>query len=178
MGITPVFCELPWKRALRNVQTGEADAVFSLFKTEERENIFIFSETSLNTVKMSLFTNRSSTLAVKSIEDLKGLKIGVYRGSSYGKVFDNFRSCIKDPANSNKQIIEKQVRNRTDIFIMDENVADYWIKKLNYTEIIKPLDFTLITQDTYIAFSKSSDIDTNKFSSIIEEEKRKIRRSK
>ncbi len=61
---------------------------------------------------------------------------------------------------------------------MDENVADYWIKKLNYTEIIKPLDFTLITQDTYIAFSKSSDIDTDKFSSIMEEEKRKIRRSK
>ncbi len=44
MGISPVFYELPWKRALRNVQTGDADAVFSLFKTDERENIFIFQK--------------------------------------------------------------------------------------------------------------------------------------
>ena len=34
LDVTPVFRQLPWKRALEYVKEGSADAVFSLFKND------------------------------------------------------------------------------------------------------------------------------------------------
>ena len=54
-------------------------------------------------------------------------------------------------------------------FIMDEAVADYWIRTLVYSDLIKPLFFLVYSQETFIAFNKSVDIDIHKFSNLIAE---------
>ena len=172
MGIEPVFRELPWKRALRNAETGDADAVFSLFKTDEREKLYNYTDNNLNTVKMVLFTNSDRELKIESMQDLKGFNIGVYRGSSYGYVFDTSFIFTRDVANSNENIIKKQLNRRTDAFVMDENVAEFWLEKLNCTDLIKPVNFTIFESKTYIAFSKLSDNNIKLFSSLLAEEKR------
>ena len=174
MGIIPVFKELPWKRALDYAKSGKADAVFSLFRTGEREKIYMFPEQSLNTVKMALYKGRKNNLQITKLDDLNGLNVGVYRGSSYGPLFDRAEGFNKDAANTNRQLLYKQVKEKTDCFIMDEAVADYWISTLGYSDLIKPLDFIVYSQETFIAFNKSADIDINKFSNLIAEEKKSI----
>jgi len=41
-GIRPEFKAFPWKRALANVKKGEADGIFTVFRTKEREKFLPF----------------------------------------------------------------------------------------------------------------------------------------
>ena len=98
LDMTPVFIQLPWKRALEYAKDGSADGVFSLFKNDERVQYYNFPEENINTVKMVLITNRENDIEIKSLEDLKGKVVGVYLGSSYGEQFDSAIWINKSPA--------------------------------------------------------------------------------
>ena len=155
LGVTPVFTQLPWKRALKYAKEGRVDAVFSLFKNEERVKYFNFPQENLNTVKMVLLTNRESDVEVTCLEDMRGKKVGIYLGSSYGETFDAADQIIKDPASTNELLLRKQARGRTDLIIIDERVARYWSKKIGMENRFKILSFTVTEERTYVAFSKA-----------------------
>lgn len=153
--VTPVFTQLPWKRALKYAKEGRVDAVFALFKNEERVKYFNFPQENLNTVKMVLLTNRESDVEVTCLEDMRGEKVGIYLGSSYGEKFDAADQIIKDPASTNELLLRKQARGRTDFIIIDERVARYWSKKIGMENRFKILSFTVTEERTYVAFSKA-----------------------
>ncbi len=135
LNVTPKFNKLPWKRALEMVKQGRADAIFSLFKNEERVNYYNYPEQSINSVKMVIVTTKKRNIRITKIEDLKGLKVGVYRGSSYGNEFDTSNWIIKDIAKDNETLLNKQLVGRTDAFVMDERVVKYLSKKLDIDDI-------------------------------------------
>jgi polar amino acid transport system substrate-binding protein len=156
LNITPIFKQLPWKRALHNTQNGENEAIFSLFINEDRKKYFDYPSESINDVKMVLATNKDNPVVIKSITDLEGYRIGVYHGSSYGLEFDNADYFLKEPASTNESLVLKQSMGRTDFIVIDERVAKYWTKKLNLDNKLRILDFVVIDNPTYIAFSKKA----------------------
>lgn len=66
LNITPVFLKLPWKRALAYVKHGNGDAIFSLFKNEERLKYYNYPDENLNNVKMVLIMNKESEIKTLS----------------------------------------------------------------------------------------------------------------
>ncbi len=160
--ITPVFTQLPWKRALKYAKEGQADAIFSLFKNDERVQYYNFPEENINTVKMVLITNRENDIEIKSMEDLKGKVVGVYLGSSYGEKFDSAEWINKTPAATNESLLRKQVVGRTDVVVIDERMAKYWCKKIDAENKFKTLSFTVTENPTYVAFSKASEKESGK----------------
>jgi len=64
LNVTPVFLKLPWKRALAHVKHGNGDAIFSLFKNEERLKYYNYPDENLNNVKMVLKTNKKSKIKI------------------------------------------------------------------------------------------------------------------
>ena len=152
--ITPVFRQLPWKRALEYVKHGDSDAIFSLFKNDERLKYYNYPDENINTVKMVIITTKKSDINVTTLEDLRGKIVGVYLGSSYGKKFDTSDWIIKEAVTSNEELLKKQAVGRTDVIVMDERVAKYWCKKLDMEDKFKTLAYVITTNPTYVAFSK------------------------
>lgn len=174
LDITPVFTQLPWKRALKYAREGRVDAIFSLFKNNERVQYYNFPEENINTVKMVLITNRENDIEIESMEDLKGVVVGVYLGSSYGEKFDTAEWISKSSAATNESLLRKQVANRTDVVVIDERVAKYWCKKIGAENKFKTLSFTVIEKPTYVAFSKVKENGKNisqKFSEVLKKMK-------
>ena len=155
LDITPVFRQLPWKRALLYAKEGKADAVFSLFINDERIRYYSFPEENINTVRMVLITDRESTIEINKLEDLKGKKTGVYLGSSYGDKFDRADWIIKEPAHTNDSLLRKQDAGRTDVAVIDERVAEYWCRKIGMEDRFRILRFIVTENPTYVAFSKA-----------------------
>ncbi len=160
--ITPKFRQLPWQRALGYVKHGRTDAIFSLFKNNERLKYLNYPDEHINSVKMILIAKRESDIDVIKMEDLKGKTIGVYRGSSYGKEFDNCDWIIKDLGNTNEALLKKLAVGRTHFVVMDERVAKYWYEKLDMKNKFKIQDYVIFTSPTYVAFSKIKEKQSNK----------------
>ena len=154
LGVTPVFNQLPWKRALDYAKEGKTDAVFSLFKNDERNRYYNFPQENINTVRMVLITNRESSIEITSLEDLRGRKVGVYLGSSYGDQFDTADWIIKETATTNKSLLRKQDSGRTDVSVIDERVATYWCRKIGMEERFRIHSYIVTENPTYVAFSK------------------------
>jgi polar amino acid transport system substrate-binding protein len=155
IGIVPEFKEYPWKRALKYVEVGKVDAIFSLFKTPERTKFLYYPTTSVNTEKTSLFTLKENNYKVNKLSDLKEKIIGVVAEYSYGREFDTCEWIKKDIAFSVELQLEKQSAGRTDFSVVNELVGIHIIKKLKLGNKIKKLDYTVGETPLYVAFSKA-----------------------
>lgn len=78
----------PWKRVLRMVETGEADGAFSLFRTPERSESFIFSRNPVHESVMGVFVSAGSQLGYDSLDDLYGRTVFVPAGFAVSQRFD------------------------------------------------------------------------------------------
>ncbi|MDO6528040.1 transporter substrate-binding domain-containing protein [Motilimonas sp. 1_MG-2023] len=73
LGIQAEIRVLPWSRAIRYIEQGQADAIFTAFKTPEREKFADYSHEILLWQTISLFVRSDSTLEFNGdLETLRG----------------------------------------------------------------------------------------------------------
>ncbi len=146
----------PWTRAMKMVRYGEIDAMFSMFRTPEREKFLYFTTEHLGSEKVILVTNKESTRQAGNLEDLAGWKIGVQRGNSYGKEFDEYKNIERREVGSFKQLIDMAASgNRFDAAVVNELVFAYQVKELGIADQFKKLDFVVTNQPLYMGFSRA-----------------------
>ena len=80
---------LPWKRALRFGEDG-LGGVAGIYKNKERLTIYDYSDP-LYEEKMVLYVKKGHAFAFSDIEDLRGKKVGLNFGWSYGDAIDSAR---------------------------------------------------------------------------------------
>jgi polar amino acid transport system substrate-binding protein len=119
---------LPWNRAIITAQNSD-QLIFGLSHTEERAKYFEFSEPAFyNTIW--LVTRRDNPFPFKTLQDLKGKRIGILRGSFYGGEFDEQRNKIfqvEDDIDSTLGRLQKLHNRRMDAFLIAsplENAKD------------------------------------------------------
>ncbi|MCW7537883.1 transporter substrate-binding domain-containing protein [Aquabacterium sp. A7-Y] len=76
----------PWNRIMAAVEQGQAGAV-GVYSNAERRRRYDFSEP-LYTEKIFAWAPAHRAATLRSLADLKGLRVGVLRGWSYGDAFD------------------------------------------------------------------------------------------
>ncbi len=153
--IVPEFKEYPWKRALRYVKEGRADAIFSLFKTPDREKFLYYPALSINTEKNILFTLKENDYSVNRLSDLKDKTVGMVAGNSYGAEFDACEWIKKDIVSDVELLLKKQARGRTDFSVINELVGMHIVRKLGLDSKIRKLNYVVGEGPLYVAFSKA-----------------------
>lgn len=162
--IEPVFKFRPWARAMAEVKRGESDAIYSLFKTKEREAFLDYPKIPLNYEKTILVVNGDSTKTAKVIEDIKGWRIGVAVKNTYGKTFDEYKGIERIESNdSDRLVLQLNAKNRMDAIIINELVFDTLVNNYVASGKIKTPDFRKLEYvpnkaPLYIGFSKNSGI--------------------
>jgi polar amino acid transport system substrate-binding protein len=154
---------LPWARALKYMEDGDADGVFTAYKTPEREVFLDYSKEVLIPQIISLFVKKDASIVFDGdFSKLNKYKFGVARKISYGGKFD---AAVKNKIITNleevseaEQNFQKLVLSRVDIVISNKYGGINIINKLKKSKEIKELLPEVQNIPCYIAFSKKNNL--------------------
>ncbi|MDA3788269.1 MAG: transporter substrate-binding domain-containing protein [Desulfobacula sp.] len=147
---------MPWARVLAEVKTGEYDAMYPAYYSEERSRTYALSNPIAQGL-LVLYKRSCDTILYKTLMDLKPYKIGVVRGYVNTPEFDSAVYLNKKIVNNDKQNLLKLLTGRIDLAVIDKYTAKRIIKidipqaagKLNFLD--PPLD----NKPLYVGFSKA-----------------------
>jgi polar amino acid transport system substrate-binding protein len=175
----PVSIKLyPFPRAHKMVRNGDADGIFTVAKTAERETFAHFPHEVLIWQTMALFVKADSPLGFDGdFTKLRDYRIGVIYKYRYGNVFDdvvdNGTLANIKPANSAESNVKMLVAGRLDYWVSNRELAAFVLNKLRLTEAVRELKPAVQTLPTYLMFSKKRN--TAALSRRFGEELRKMR---
>lgn len=164
MGCSAKFVEMPWARALLELEAGRLDILPGALQNEQRDRFALFS-TIVNTSPNVLFVAKPSLekFKLKRLDDIMGsnFKLGVQINVSYGPRFDEL---IKNPAfathltpvytrRSGWKMLEL---GRIDGLIADETTGLIELQQLALREFITKSDVTVSNDSAMVAFSKKT----------------------
>jgi polar amino acid transport system substrate-binding protein len=144
----------PWKRALAELEEGRA-GVAGLYKTSERLRKFDYSG-QIFVERLMVYFHTENPIAFSRIGDLKGWRIGVIRGWSYGDDFDRLRqsgTLTVEEVAADDQNFQKLATKRLDaVLIVSEAGTALAPGYANLRAAPEPL----AVNPTYLAFAQSS----------------------
>lgn len=147
----------PWARALEMVKVGEADAIFTAYKTPERETFSYYSNNVSIPQVISFYVVPDSPVTFDGdLAKLKGRKIGVVSTISYGKIFDDMCDQLNIDRTDNLELNFKKLEiGRLDMLVSNIYVGDWTIKQMGMSGRFKRLPQQVQSVDSYIGFSKA-----------------------
>lgn len=155
----------PWKRVIREVSEGHADAAFNTGLNAERQRWGIYPVTELVDETYVLFARTRLSLD-PSLDGVAGLRLGSQLGYFYGDAFQphlqdhTFRSV--DTVSTISHNLRKLVAGRIDLFIGDLVPTMYYVQTLGLSDQVHAVttpgsDDPLVVSvsPTYVTFSRS-----------------------
>ena len=154
-GITPEFKAFPWKRAIMTIKKGNADGIFTLFRTQEREEFLYYPSVPINTVKTVIWTRKGSEIKIREFKDLKGYSLGVIAGYKYGTQFDSLKELKKTSCNTKEQMIKMLDKRRFDLAIDSEACFKFMCKQIGLEQKGFEIVYVITENPVYFALSKT-----------------------
>lgn len=156
------FLITPFDTALHLIETKAADLLPNIAKNNERLNYMSFSQSYRNEETFN-FYQRKDIKPIHSLNDLKGLRVGVLSGYSYYKAFDSLTHILRAESHSEALLFDKLSKGTLDALIIDHFTGDYLFKDLGHSakNIMKsPYSEKFKTDDiTNIGFAHTHDTD-------------------
>jgi len=168
VGITIRRVEMPWARILAAIDDvpSPIDGGYPFGKTPERDAIYLFSDP-VGSATRYVYYNTDKPFSWKTIDDMKGLRIGIVRGAVFGAYHEQLSARIKsdpgfatiDPAKDDPANFMKLAAGRIDICFCDENQAKHAIAQLSVADRAKIKSAAKPIMDTqllYVLFKKDA----------------------
>lgn len=161
LGEDLVIHVLPWKRALHMVRIGQADGIFTAYRTKDRLRFLDYSRVVLMPQVLSVWALRTADIAYDgSLDSLGDTSIGLVDDISYGAKVDEAirtgRLRLLDYAPVSAQNVKKLLHGRTDAIIMNKYGAIHHLLKHNGLNRVVELTPAVSSEPSYLAFSKVS----------------------
>ncbi len=126
-GVEVEITGLPWNEAVRQMENGAFDVIDTFFYTEERANLFIYTE-AYATIDVHIFFPNSLS-GIADTEDLKGFRVAVKKGDANASYLLAHDITDLSYYNSYEEIVQAAAKKEEAIFVMDEPPAWYFIYK-------------------------------------------------
>ena len=158
LGYQPDWRVMPWKRAQHDVLAGQADAILDITVNAERQNKYHFPTEPLSNSESVLFYRTSDPFPYSTLDDLRGLRIGVSAGYSYGNpAFNQAEHLTREPCPSIESCLLMLQRGRVDMTVINRQVGLYTLSLLGLEGIAyhpQPLS----SGPLYLAFARRPDL--------------------
>ncbi|MGE4192744.1 MAG: substrate-binding periplasmic protein [Pseudodesulfovibrio sp.] len=150
----PSISTLPWKRAMDMVRFGDSDGLFSVNRTPERANYLDYPGEPLLETPWVIWTRVASP--IRTLDDLKGKKVGVVLGYSYTPEFWRFieANCEVDRVPTDEINFRKLSEGRLDALAAEYGNGLYLSASLVPRPRPRP-DMEIKRDGLYIAFSRA-----------------------
>ena len=146
-----------WENALQGAKIGAYEVIGAIWKNHARQKDLIFSHPYLKN-NIVLLTRTDSTMEFKSLNDLRGLLIGILKDYAYDEKFMADASILKFQANRLTQNLIALENAQLDAVVADKRLALYELKTfmgINRSKF-RFLPNHLATRQLYIAVPKGS----------------------
>jgi len=147
---------LPWVRVLEGVKSGEYDAMYPAYYSEERARVYALSKP-IAEGPLVFCARCDAHIQFTTLKDLEPYSIGLVRGYVNTDELDAAHFLKKQYVNSDKQNLLKVLTGRIDLAVVDRYVAGQIIKT-SIPEASEKLCFlkpSLEHKPLYVGFSKS-----------------------
>ncbi|MBW7471315.1 substrate-binding periplasmic protein [Marinobacter sp. F4218] len=134
MGFVPRIRLLPWARAELMVRNGDADLLFSLTASPQRERYYLFTDP-ISTARDVFYARKGADISWTTYNDLAGLRLGVSASYSYNQEFmdwlakDLARVMTMSQEQPDLAGLRMVALDRVDLFICEETACNYLIQK-------------------------------------------------
>jgi polar amino acid transport system substrate-binding protein len=145
----------PWKRALELGREGKV-AIGGIYQNLKRMENFDYSDP-LFTETLVICVKKGRRFPFRGVIDLKGKRVGVNRGWSYGEVFDNARGSglfKAEEATDNQANLKKLLADRVDCMIADALSLVRILKQKGWEDKFEMLDPPAAINSTHLVFVK------------------------
>jgi len=141
LGVAPQPIDvMPWARAYEHVQRDPATVLFSMAKTEEREDMFKWAGP-IRVVRFVLIAKKSKQISLATLDDLAGHCVGTLRDDITDILLEKYKKIAKiDAVAEMDQNINKLIDDRLDIVAYEERS---W-RKIVAKKGLSPDDFETI----------------------------------
>lgn len=149
---------MPWPRAYQAVQEKPGTVLFSMARTEQRENLFKWVGP-IQELSIGLIAPKSKQIKIGTIEDAKKYKIGTIREGAPEQLViqagipEESLDRIADPALN----IKKLQAGRIDMFAFNVPTTFYMMLQAGMDPIDYEVVYTLKKTALYYAFHKDTD---------------------
>ncbi len=123
-GYKVTFEFMPWKRVLAEVESGQCDAGYPAYYTDDRAQTYSMTKPFANG-PLVFFKHKDSEINYNTLEDLKGKKIGIVRGYVNTPEFDSADYMEKIVSNSDLQNLRLLLKKRIDLAVVDKYAGMY-----------------------------------------------------
>ena len=161
-GCTAVFVEMPWARALVELEAGRLDILSGTFRSKQREAFAHFSIPSLQSQNVLYMGPKArAQYRLTTLDDIVGtaFRLGVQIGVSYGDKFDTLKAnpmfkVNQVPVTLRRKAWKMMELGRIDGMIADEASATLELQQLGLADMVKPSGIVVSTTMSMVAFSK------------------------
>ena len=149
------FSIRPWSRGLRGARLGVFEGLAAAWRSSARENELAYSKPYL-TNEIRIVTRADRPLTVRSVEDLRGLRLGVVRDYAYGEPFDSADFLDRVSSNALLENLLRVLNGQIDATLDDTRVLQWEIDhRLGPgKQRLKLLDPPLARRGLYVALSR------------------------
>ncbi|MFT6985689.1 MAG: polar amino acid transport system substrate-binding protein [Psychromonas sp.] len=148
------FINVPFKRALLQMRTGQADIMLGPNKTQERTRFMHYiNEVPFPRENKAFYASKPER-CIDNYEELYGKTVEVLIGAVYFDRFDQDNKIIRLKTRNYKAAMGKVVIGRSDLVIMPERQGDRLNKQEKFS-LVK-CDFKVAGKLSYITVSKQS----------------------
>lgn len=160
LGYKPQWRMMPWKRAQHEVLNGSADAILDIAASPERLTQYHFPEEPLSLSETVLFYRNADPHPFNSLEDLRGLRIGLSAGYNYGNPelmqADFFSRELAPSIEANLLML---VHGRVDMTVVNRRAGLYTLQRLNLADQISHHPHPISSGSVYLAFQRKPEME-------------------
>lgn len=150
----------PWTRGIKVLQNKNNTAIFSMLRTEDREDKYKWVGP-LAKMELVFFKRKDSKIELTSLDDARKVsKIGVTKNVGNYDILNSkgFKNLDIIKSGVDEKNIKKLIKGRIDLWPSLKIAGLYNAKRLGYKGEIVPIEnINLFEGDLYIAFNKNVD---------------------
>ena len=150
---------LPWDMCMDSINRKDADGIFQIVRTSEREAILLFSDP-LRTARTIFLRRIGTDIEIRSDmgfkSQLKDSLLGVLSGYSYNPDINGLEKSIKREYQSQEGLLKALTVNEVDLILMDSGVAYYLMNRMGVKNIER-VPGNEITRELHAAFLKEKE---------------------
>jgi len=136
-GIVLTLKRVPWGRALKQMQTGQADLMIGLAHTEERAAFIDYLQPSYYQCRPAFYGKPAAVAGLRRYEDLRGREIGYVLNSAYFPPFDGDAGLDKHGVPTEDQLQRMVERGHLPLMIGTDCQVDYALSQHNDAGLVK-----------------------------------------
>ncbi|WP_330210607.1 substrate-binding periplasmic protein [Pseudomonas sp. AM4(2022)] len=159
LGVEVQWQFLPWKRCLAMLDQGHADGALDIFHSQERDASLLYPSEPLSEVEFVLFYANERPHPAATLDDLRGLTVGVSPGYLYGDVFSGANTFQREPAPSHEANFGKLMLGRVDLVVTDRRVGHHVIKALGLEGKVSQASVVVSRQQQFLAVRRGAGMD-------------------